>query len=659
MLLLLATVLAAAGEGEGDVIRLTPSDETAASESANPIGMTESRRGFDYASFQARLESLWFQRKTLLANGRDADSRAQLEEIRAFCAEEGITRIEDLAGALIAEAHRFRKEGNDSHALSALEFAEAFDPGRPQVYVARAVVLWGSGGGVVTAAREFLRALRASVLHALENLSLLPRLVIILGLAWLGAALAFAMLMLLRHQASFRHEIEEWAADTFVHPWPEIIGWTALALPLITWVGAGWAPLYWMVITYRFMTRSERLTTACLLVAGALAVPFYGITVGLYGTSADPAVRTTVTSVEGEYDPDRIVRLRQLVETHPDDPVYRFLLAGVYKNGRYFEEAFDEYRAVIEREPSFVPAHINIGNIYYVTGQYAAAITSYHNAIAFDADSFLAHFNLHLAQSEDFHFSEAEQSLQRAREIDADRVAQLLGRSNDYDDRAAVQDAALKMVSVWEAAVGGRAPATGAGRKAGVAALLRPAQFLNPLAIACGLALLGCFATALVAGGKPVARPCIRCGRAFCLRCTSGREAQEYCSQCLHLYVLRDGLAPETKAKKVYEVERHERNTRGARRVLSVVLPGAGHVVRGKTGRGLLLIVVWLALLISVAPELFSLSSTGGLRLSTDLLLPPEVPMRFDPHPGRYLAALVLPCVWLAGNWRIWRLREA
>jgi hypothetical protein len=339
--------------------------------------------------------------------------------------------------------------------------------------------------------------------------------------------------------------------------------------------------------------------------------------------------------------------------------VYRFLLAGVYKNGRYFEEAFDEYRAVIEREPSFLPAHINIGNIFYVTGQYAASITSYHNAIALDPNSFLAHFNLHLAQSEDFHFSEAEQSLHRAREIDADRVAHLLGRSNDYDERAAVQDASLKMVSVWEAAVGGRAPADENGRKAGVSALLRPAQFVNTLAIVCCVALLACLATAVASGGRPLARPCIRCGRAFCLRCTSGREAQEYCSQCLHLYVLRDGLAPETKAKKVYEVERHERNSRGVRRFVSVVLPGSGHILRGKTGRGLLLIGFWLGLLISAAPELFTLSASGGLQLSTDLLLPPEVPMRFDPHPGRYLAALMLPCVWLAGNWRIWRMRVA
>jgi hypothetical protein len=81
--------------------------------------------------------------------------------------------------------------------------------------------------------------------------------------------------------------------------------------------------------------------------------------------------------------------------------------------------------------------------------------------------------------------------------------------------------------------------------------------------------------------------------------------------------------------------------------------------LRGKTGRGLLLLGLWFALLASAVPELFTGAATGGLRLSTDLLLPPEVPARFDAHPGRYLAVLALPWIWLAGNWRMWRAKEA
>ena len=87
------------------------------------------------------------------------------------------------------------------------------------------------------------------------------------------------------------------------------------------------------------------------------------------------------------------------------------------------------------------------------------------------------------------------------------------------------------------------------------------------------------------------------------------------------------------------------------RGLLALVLPGSGQLFQGKTGRGLLLLVLWFGLLISAAPDLLPSGESGALRLSTDLLFAGEVPTRFDPHPGRYLAVLLLPLAWLAGHW--------
>ena len=53
--------------------------------------------------------------------------------------------------------------------------------------------------------------------------------------------------------------------------------------------------------------------------------------------------------------------------------MYRFLLAGLYKNGRYFEDAFQEYKRVLDAAPSTYQARINLGNIYFVLGQYGEA----------------------------------------------------------------------------------------------------------------------------------------------------------------------------------------------------------------------------------------------------------------------------------------------
>ena len=64
-------------------------------------------------------------------------------------------------------------------------------------------------------------------------------------------------------------------------------------------------------------------------------------------------------------------------------------------------------------------------------------------------------------------------------------------------------------------------------------------------------------------------------------------------------------------------------------------------------------------LLIAAVPELLSLSADAGLRLSGDLLLPAQVPLRFEGHPGRYLAALVLPLAWFIANWPLRPGKEA
>ena len=150
-----------------------------------------------------------------------------------------------------------------------------------------------------------------------------------------------------------------------------------------------------------------------------------------------------------------------------------------------------------------------IADLLEIKGESFFRIRSYRNALDLDSGSFLAHFNLHLAQSEDFHFREAEQSLDAARQIDAERVALLLGRSNDYDERTAVQDATLKMASVWEAAIGGRSPGEGEARQAGMRTFVRPGRLLNPLAVICGLALLACVILGFLFRGEPAARLCI------------------------------------------------------------------------------------------------------------------------------------------------------
>jgi len=614
----------------------------------------ETRRGFDHEAFEAQLEALWFQRKAYMADGREADAVEQSQAIRAFCTEEGVRRLENLAGALIAESDRYLIAGRFDRALDSLDLAQSLDPGRPQTHFARAVVLFKARRGYAAAAGEFLLALESSLIRSLQDLSLVNNLALVVVVALVGAVLIFSLLMLVRYQVPFRHEIEELAVQFADDRLAQAAGWGMLFLPMLLWIGTGWAALYWIVVMFRFMRRGEKAAAIILLLAAMLATPAYRVAVSIYGVTADPVVRTTLASAGGEYDPDRILKLRQLVQAYPDDPTYRFLLGGLYKNGRYFEEAFAEYKEALRIDPGFEQVHINLGNIFYETGQYNEALASYGRALESNPQSILAYFNMHLAQSEAFKLRQAEESLNRARAIDSERLAEMLSAAGARGQGTAVIDATLKMTSVWQAALGGGRPRRSSEATASAFSPLLLRRFLNPTTLVAIGALLACGLALLVSRGHSPARSCIRCGRPFCHYCKSSQEGHEYCSQCVHLYVLGDGLAPETKTRKIYEVERHERISRAASRLISTILPGTAHLLRGRAVWGTLLLLAWLTALIAWQPLiLLPVERVTGADLRLDLLAAGSVPAMYGLKASNWIAMLALPVIWLAGNaWR-------
>jgi len=290
----------------------------------------------------------------------------------------------------VAEASRYYDEGSYEKALASLDLAETLDPDRPQIHFARAALVRRSGGGHLEALRELATGVERSFVEAWSNWTLINHLAIFAVVALLAAVVVFSLLMTFKYNTVFRHEIEEAAARAGAERFGPAAGWAILLLPLLTWFPAGFTLLYWIVVTFRFMRRMERVTAVLLLLATAAAVPAFRAAVALYGMTTDPAVRTTLESAGGAYSPDRLVKLQELVEAHPEDPVYHFLLAGLYKDGRYFQEAYREYRRVLELDPGNYQARINIGNIYYRLGQYGEAISAYREALDQRPDSVLA-----------------------------------------------------------------------------------------------------------------------------------------------------------------------------------------------------------------------------------------------------------------------------
>ncbi len=104
----------------------------------------------------------------------------------------------------------------------------------------------------------------------------------------------------------------------------------------------------------------------------------------------------------------------------------------------------------------------------------------------------------------------------------------------------------------------------------------------------------------------------------------------------MHLFILRDGLAPNVKNRKMEEVLRHRRQVWIGERVLSLVLPGGGHVLGGRPLLGFMLLVTWFGTWLAVY-------------LRDEFLVPSEGILASGLLPMTAAGSLAL-LAWLVGN---------
>ncbi|MFN7133212.1 MAG: hypothetical protein ACK4N5_14125, partial [Myxococcales bacterium] len=104
-----------------------------------------------------------------------------------------------------------------------------------------------------------------------------------------------------------------------------------------------------------------------------------------------------------------------------------------------------------------------------------------------------------------------------------------------------------------------------------------------PAVLVALVVLVGFAARALVPS-----RPCAKCGRAVCRRCDSEASGGGLCGQCVHVFTRRGAVDPPTRVAKEIGIRRYHRRRENLVKVAALVACGSGHVLSGKTGRGVL-----------------------------------------------------------------------
>lgn len=535
-------------------------------------------------AFRRQIRGQWFAWLSAQEEGDPITARAKVDEILRYAQRIEIRRATDLALAATILGRRHAEQGKTDMAREAFQAATRLDPDLPEPRWARLslAVRLRQYRALVP---EFLGACRATLSDGESRRILFTRFVLILALAGLATVVAVLVILYVRHGRRLAHDLSETAGRLLPggHG-SDLLVLAMLLSPLLLSLDVIWLGLFLFVLVFGYATWPQKVAAIGALALAVPLLPLLDRASYELAVSSSAVVRSAEALEEARYDQRVVDSLEQARSLLPDDVDIRFLLGRVYQSLGQNEKAVSEYTAAAQMSPRESRSLVNRGNIRFVDGDLGSAQEDYQEALRRDPRSIPARYNLALLFAETFRTVEAGRMLAEARAIDAPMVQ-------------AFQDAPtlVKVVSLSYPMEEARAKAAALERDArgrhllGLFRTYGPgAAWRNPVLLAVPVALL---AAILIdrrrTRGDAYAAECQKCGRTFCRHCKPPGESSLLCSQCIHVYLKKDGVAIETKMQKLEDVRRRKTLQERIRWGLNLVIPGTSAFLESRVLAGL------------------------------------------------------------------------
>jgi len=539
-----------------------------------------------------------------------------------------------------ALAQQAAKQGNKTAVVGwGNKTADALDPASSAVAFMRAEVAaegkqWSDvAPALLRGFANIFRNYRSRLLGQSDSL-------ITLLLAIALTTTIFALALFVRYARAMSHDFREILSARMHGGVVSVLAFALLFLPVFLWLGPVWLIFYWFIIFFGYAKPGERILIIVLSLLIAAAPIALDLTSHWIAGVDSPVITSAIASEERSYQPDALRRMQELVNIVPDDAVLHLLLGNLYLQDGDEQQANQHYRRSAELRDS-AGAHVNIGNLHFFNNDFATAVTEYNKAEALDPHLAIAFYDDSIALGELYKFDQQGQKLDQAKKIDRSNIDRL---SSDPP----AQKVALYHPSINQAwAVSSDIARRGVARSlfGNYAWFDLSESVRNPLTLGAILTILLAPAIFFKRRNAGFAGSCIKCGRTFCHRCKSARESATFCTQCIHIYLKRDGVSMMTKRAKLEEVNSHQGGMLTRNRWLATFFPGSAQLIEGRTVAGIIGAFVFVFFV--------SLATLSG-RLAP-VLAPGDVAKTFV----RIVAIVLAVVLWLLLTLPIYRRRAS
>jgi len=521
------------------------------------------------------------------------------------CLMYGLSPSPDVAEIFLALAIKAREKGDTDGFQRYLQFGLTFDQRNPALQQALATVAKENKGLL---SMEYLYQSLAGWIYSFTNVT--SR-----AVAWTNLALWFrtlsmlllafiSIILFMRYNKLARHDLEEWLNidDERVR---RTAGWLLVLLPSVILLSGYWLIIYWAALFLIYSRAPERIIT----VVAILLLLFSG-SASLYlqqelFLSMYPPHFSNLRCYANRVDigPDQI--LNQHMD--PNDPLqdtYAFVLANRYLIHRSYVKAEKLYTSLLQQKGSDPYVSNNLGCLYYYENRVSDAITQWSKAIDAKPDLAVAYINRSLGKNKQFDFDGAREDQAKASSIDPKLYQAFTSTQQDelipipfYPSAESTRQMALDQFKLFNKSLAGPLKPS----RSRYAVILRPAFSLGMIVF-----LAAAIFIIVTKKREKFARACLKCGRPFCHQCKTSLEFESFCGQCVHLYIKQDGVSPQARMQKNYEVEVFGRQGKVVRAILSLIAPGAGHLWDGHVFSGFIILFMWLGFLSGFISRFFA-----------------------------------------------------
>jgi Tfp pilus assembly protein PilF len=485
-----------------------------------------------------------------------------------------------LAAQLLQErALRTLQEGDPRAAEKMLVQASEMDPNYPDPYFTLAKIK------ARQLSSDTFYYLTRAVATLLDNFRY-QRLLVLNGILFtvLGAALIaliFCIAFTLKYLPFTAHKLAEILERRGNIALPKLSAYLLLVIPFALFPGLITGLSVMILISWMYMLRREKLITI-LIILPFLGLGFFDHHLQQYAPLADPTSLTSRIAAANDSPGDD--RLIAAIEAKPAGAlaVEKDLALGLlHLRSEQFLPAATYFLRAISKDPENLMAYVNLGNVYYLQGDYEKALEGYRKASALDSLDAVCQYNLAQAYIKTFLLAESSDALKRASASGIDEVkksfaSKALKYFPVYPKTFSDRDLWRISMIEGETYMGGHLWSI-------LLPITRFTPRLSAWLLTCALLLSLLFLRMI--NRRKLAFQCANCGELTCDGCCKDEDGRDFCESCAEAV---EGVSSE---KVISALLRRRRQAvivkrRKSVRLLTSLVPGVRDIYYGRIMRG-------------------------------------------------------------------------